>query len=225
MGVGRHLLFFFQAEDGIRDLYVTGVQTCALPVVPFTSNVHGDEAELVHDEVVVGVALQPADGIASPGLVGVPPEPPDAEPPVAEPPVAEPPAPPRAAPVVPPLPPRPSVPAEPLVPADPVASPAPVVPATLVVPAAPPVPATPVVPAAALVPPAPIVPAAPVPVVPAVPVVSLLPAQDVSQSGANIPATRKVKAERFRRCFFTVTSRLIAERGYRALPQRRSAHR
>src|SRR5438874_10924682 len=26
-------VFFFQAEDGIRDLYVTGVQTCALPIV------------------------------------------------------------------------------------------------------------------------------------------------------------------------------------------------
>src|SRR6266496_5807703 len=26
--------FFFQAEDGIRDLYVTGVQTCALPIWP-----------------------------------------------------------------------------------------------------------------------------------------------------------------------------------------------
>src|SRR5690349_23574738 len=24
--------FFFQAEDGIRDLYVAGVQTCALPI-------------------------------------------------------------------------------------------------------------------------------------------------------------------------------------------------
>src|SRR5215471_9710981 len=24
--------FFFQAEDGIRDLYVTGVQTCAIPI-------------------------------------------------------------------------------------------------------------------------------------------------------------------------------------------------
>src|SRR5690349_23265181 len=24
--------FFFQAEDGIRDLYVTGVHTCALPI-------------------------------------------------------------------------------------------------------------------------------------------------------------------------------------------------
>src|SRR5688572_31294087 len=28
------LFFFFQAEDGIRDLTVTGVQTCALPISP-----------------------------------------------------------------------------------------------------------------------------------------------------------------------------------------------
>src|SRR5256886_13473135 len=27
------LSFFFQAEDGIRDLTVTGVQTCALPIL------------------------------------------------------------------------------------------------------------------------------------------------------------------------------------------------
>src|SRR3712207_8082014 len=26
------LIFFFQAEDGIRDIGVTGVQTCALPI-------------------------------------------------------------------------------------------------------------------------------------------------------------------------------------------------
>src|SRR5947208_5742970 len=26
--------FFFQAEDGIRDDLVTGVQTCALPILP-----------------------------------------------------------------------------------------------------------------------------------------------------------------------------------------------
>src|SRR2546428_8862230 len=26
------MIFFFQAEDGIRDLIVTGVQTCALPI-------------------------------------------------------------------------------------------------------------------------------------------------------------------------------------------------
>src|SRR5690349_24150648 len=31
--VDIHFFFFFQAEDGIRDLYVTGVQTCALPIL------------------------------------------------------------------------------------------------------------------------------------------------------------------------------------------------
>src|SRR5690349_23758837 len=30
------LFYFFLAEDGIRDLYVTGVQTCALPICLFT---------------------------------------------------------------------------------------------------------------------------------------------------------------------------------------------
>src|SRR3712207_9507283 len=33
--------FFFQAEDGIRDIGVTGVQTCALPIF----SVYGFEAE------------------------------------------------------------------------------------------------------------------------------------------------------------------------------------
>src|SRR5690606_39781197 len=28
----RAVLFLFQAEDGIRDFHVTGVQTCALPI-------------------------------------------------------------------------------------------------------------------------------------------------------------------------------------------------
>src|SRR2546422_10297226 len=28
----RSFFFFFQAEDGIRDVAVTGVQTCALPI-------------------------------------------------------------------------------------------------------------------------------------------------------------------------------------------------
>src|SRR2546430_1034725 len=31
----RTVFFFFQAEDGIRDLTVTGVQTCALPIFGF----------------------------------------------------------------------------------------------------------------------------------------------------------------------------------------------
>src|SRR2546430_13541847 len=35
--VVRFIFFFFQAEDGIRDLTVTGVQTCALPISPQTA--------------------------------------------------------------------------------------------------------------------------------------------------------------------------------------------
>src|SRR5690606_39788631 len=31
-GLGLGVCFFFQAEDGIRDFHVTGVQTCALPI-------------------------------------------------------------------------------------------------------------------------------------------------------------------------------------------------
>src|SRR5690554_7075204 len=36
--------FFFQAEDGIRDADVTGVQTCALPISP--------SAKFCHDQPV-----------------------------------------------------------------------------------------------------------------------------------------------------------------------------
>src|SRR5256885_3070466 len=31
-----NFVFFFQAEDGIRDYKVTGVQTCALPISPYS---------------------------------------------------------------------------------------------------------------------------------------------------------------------------------------------
>src|SRR5262249_59306895 len=31
--LGVYFFFFFQAEDGIRDWSVTGVQTCALPIL------------------------------------------------------------------------------------------------------------------------------------------------------------------------------------------------
>src|SRR6266496_4577317 len=40
--------FFFQAEDGIRDLYVTGVQTCALPIYRYW------QRELGRDDFVLG---------------------------------------------------------------------------------------------------------------------------------------------------------------------------
>src|SRR5690625_6609036 len=32
--------FFFQAEDGIRDGHVTGVQTCALPISGYIADYH-----------------------------------------------------------------------------------------------------------------------------------------------------------------------------------------
>src|SRR5690625_7641968 len=39
-------LFFFQAEDGIRDGHVTGVQTCALPISAATHPVAPDALRL-----------------------------------------------------------------------------------------------------------------------------------------------------------------------------------
>src|SRR6266496_5129743 len=48
--------FFFQAEDGIRDLYVTGVQTCALPICP-VSWVQGspDESWIARRQLQIGL--------------------------------------------------------------------------------------------------------------------------------------------------------------------------
>src|SRR2546430_11738150 len=40
-----HFFFFFQAEDGIRDLTVTGVQTCALPICVPAGSGRVQEAE------------------------------------------------------------------------------------------------------------------------------------------------------------------------------------
>src|SRR5437763_11182669 len=46
--------FFFQAEDGIRDTSVTGVQTCALPILPVVSQA----AEVTHADGKVTVKRQ-----------------------------------------------------------------------------------------------------------------------------------------------------------------------
>src|SRR5437879_13406293 len=46
--------FFFQAEDGIRDTSVTGVQTCALPIL----------AGLLHD---IGKVKIPIEVLTKPG--------------------------------------------------------------------------------------------------------------------------------------------------------------
>src|SRR3989454_9131226 len=40
----EYYFFFFQAEDGIRDYKVTGVQTCALPISPHRAGRNGDLA-------------------------------------------------------------------------------------------------------------------------------------------------------------------------------------
>src|SRR2546425_1653146 len=44
--------FFFQAEDGIRDKLVTGVQTCALPILA-QANAHVTEDGGFTDELVL----------------------------------------------------------------------------------------------------------------------------------------------------------------------------
>src|SRR5205823_6439414 len=41
------LCFFFQAEDGIRDKLVTGVQTCALPIYNLGSRAVGNDFRFV----------------------------------------------------------------------------------------------------------------------------------------------------------------------------------
>src|ERR1019366_4161761 len=55
-------LFFFQAEDGIRDWSVTGVQTCALPILTMIANDEGQirdrrVARLLDKEQGVFIAL------------------------------------------------------------------------------------------------------------------------------------------------------------------------
>src|SRR2546421_8826953 len=47
------LLFFFQAEDGIRDLIVTGVQTCALPILHVCFFFQAEDG--IRDLIVTGV--------------------------------------------------------------------------------------------------------------------------------------------------------------------------
>src|SRR2546429_7753004 len=54
-------LFFFQAEDGIRDVAVTGVQTCALPIselfdqLQVEGNAHAvDEHDALVEQLLVG---------------------------------------------------------------------------------------------------------------------------------------------------------------------------
>src|SRR3989441_2178261 len=63
--------FFFQAEDGIRDKLVTGVQTCALPISAFAAaavGIDGHVADLAGDVggAVIDLAVE-HDAAADPG--------------------------------------------------------------------------------------------------------------------------------------------------------------
>src|SRR5688572_19231719 len=52
------MFFFFQAEDGIRDLTVTGVQTCALPLVlRKEGKLTPEEFELMKAHTVIGAEI------------------------------------------------------------------------------------------------------------------------------------------------------------------------
>src|SRR2546422_10864745 len=53
-----HSFFFFQAEDGIRDVAVTGVQTCALPIS------HSEHAYRTTARICSGVAASPNAGMS-----------------------------------------------------------------------------------------------------------------------------------------------------------------
>src|SRR2546430_11699803 len=62
-GRGELLYFFFQAEDGIRDLTVTGVQTCALPIYAPERDRRGKAGQVADDAAAErhqgGAALDP----------------------------------------------------------------------------------------------------------------------------------------------------------------------
>src|SRR5256884_1764880 len=68
------LFFFFQAEDGIRDVAVTGVQTCALPIFPARSPSHDSRrfqrALAPQDFGLRGAWLSGSRGLHGPGQLG-----------------------------------------------------------------------------------------------------------------------------------------------------------
>src|SRR5438445_8047661 len=54
---GLIVFFFFQAEDGIRDIGVTGVQTCALPISAWVYLERGALLPLIVVPAIPGVML------------------------------------------------------------------------------------------------------------------------------------------------------------------------
>src|SRR2546422_10765839 len=66
--------FFFQAEDGIRDVAVTGVQTCALPISISLANPSGSALATLErlapakGESALALSLRIGEGLASEGV-------------------------------------------------------------------------------------------------------------------------------------------------------------
>ena len=54
-GIGVRISFFLQAEDGMRDYDVTGVQTCALPIGSISIGVN----YAVHNSIPKGSSAPP----------------------------------------------------------------------------------------------------------------------------------------------------------------------
>src|SRR2546429_7223150 len=71
MEISTLLFFFFQAEDGIRDVAVTGVQTCALPISSFAAQRFsgGVSPEAGVPSTIDRIEIQAGGGYAS-GEVG-----------------------------------------------------------------------------------------------------------------------------------------------------------
>src|SRR5690606_25960633 len=58
MRVLKKFFFFFQAEDGIRDFHVTGVQTCALPMHASDAPFPGSTETGLPEQCATGVARE-----------------------------------------------------------------------------------------------------------------------------------------------------------------------
>src|SRR5205807_4894112 len=62
-----YIFFFFQAEDGIRDYKVTGLQTCALPISELQSELFAPEPPLsVGRQGLIAIPLEP-EAVEPPG--------------------------------------------------------------------------------------------------------------------------------------------------------------
>src|SRR5690606_12552248 len=66
------LFFFFQAEDGIRDFHVTGVQTCALPIFAIPEQPLAGALQSLADQIDVQIVFfsGAAEGLTSRSLSG-----------------------------------------------------------------------------------------------------------------------------------------------------------